>query len=397
MHRQLEFPDGIMFANGTMARTPHELAALLRDKPELKEEILQLFHDGTLEKWLQDAGWEEPAQRVAQLKRDKSSAVTILVQLNKILAQGSARYGTHSQTPETNRTMPINNTSSPARPPSHLFHRQQTTIRSFWRLEEDRWKKEQAIREKYRAEEQAINTGTAAEQERVRNGLKEIRRAWDNITQKASGLGVNLAEDIIVLEGPTESGDPGQAFDRSINEAVKCQERVNSYFGEIDHTRKAAAEEEQKKRKEAAEEARRRQQEEKERQRAYIKRFLLATRIFSLLIIATVIFRAWAQGSYLLPLIWGACLLFIVFVDGYTDRVKSNIDHVINLVLEEGLTTEVTKIKMNFSLFRVYMVLQRIVAPLITHILWGHPGWTIFLTLGLWFLLLFGFTSEQLD
>ncbi len=377
MHRQLEFLDGIVFANGTMAHTPHELAVLLRDKPELKDEILQLFHDGTLEKWLQSAGWEEPAQRIAQLKSDKGSAVTILVQLNKILAQGSARYGTHSQTPETNRTIPVNNTSSPTRPPSQLLYRQQTAIRSFWRLEEERRKKEQELREKYRSKEQAINTGAAAEQERVRNRLKEIRRAWENIKQKASGLAVNLAENTIVPEGLTETGDPGQAFDQSIDEAIKYQERINSYFGEIDRTRKAAAEEEEKKRREAAEEARRRQQEEKERRKAYIKRFLLATRILSFLIIVTIILRAWAEGSHFLPLIWGACLLFFVwFFDIASHKEYFSIDQ----VTED-----------HFSLFQLYEVLQRIVSPLITHMLWGHPGWTVFLTGGFLFLLVFVF------
>lgn len=162
-----------------MVRTPGELAVLLRDKPEVKDEILVLFHSGTLENWLHSAGWEEPAQRVAKLKREGGSQVAVLVQLNQILVQGSARYGHDQQTREITRVLPEKTLDHPARPVSQLLSRQQAAVRSFWRLEEDRKRKEQEISREFQSREQQIKSQAAAEQDRVRKELKEARRAWE--------------------------------------------------------------------------------------------------------------------------------------------------------------------------------------------------------------------------
>lgn len=254
MYRQLEFPDELKFKNGEAAHTPGELAVLLREKVELSDEVLTMLGEGTLERWLQSTGWEELAQRVAVLRKEGVSKIKALVELNKMLSQGPVKQTKSTDTPENKQPLSRDTSyqaTEPARPPSQLLNRQRLAVKMFWKLEEDKNRREQEIYHQYREEEKAINTRASAEQERVRKALKETKTSWNIIKKKAKELGVDLANQEVKVTLP-ETEDADQAFSMAIERARKCKQNIDACVGEIDRMRKEE-EEKERKRKEMIE------------------------------------------------------------------------------------------------------------------------------------------------
>lgn len=85
--RRLEFSDEFAFSDGKPIRSPQDLGDRLVAEPLLEVEAWQRVDDGSLERWLHDTGWEEPARHVAQIRKQKGPRV--LADLLRLL-QGKA-------------------------------------------------------------------------------------------------------------------------------------------------------------------------------------------------------------------------------------------------------------------------------------------------------------------
>lgn len=254
MYRQLEFPEELRFRNGEAVSTPGELAVLLREKVELSEEVLTMLSEGTLERWLQGAGWEELAQRVAVLRKEEVSKIKALVELNKMLSQGPIKQTKSTDNPDNKQPLSRGTsykTAQPAKPPSQLLNRQRLAVKMFWKLEEDKRKREQEIQNRYQAGEREINILASTKQEPVMDALEEARASWNDIKKKAKELGLELNEREVKADLP-ETEDADKAFSTAIERARECRQNIDTCLGEIDRIRKEEVERE-KRRKERIE------------------------------------------------------------------------------------------------------------------------------------------------
>jgi len=75
--RRIEFSDEFSFSDGKPIRSPQDLGDRLTAEPGLEAEAWLRVDDGSLERWLHDTGWEEPARQVAQMRKQKTGRTLV--------------------------------------------------------------------------------------------------------------------------------------------------------------------------------------------------------------------------------------------------------------------------------------------------------------------------------
>lgn len=222
--RRIELPDEFAFSDGKPVRTPQELGDRLAAEPTLETEAWQHVDEGSLERWLHDTGWEEPARHIAQMRKQKGPR--LLADLVRLLQgkpspkapSGPAASPVNAESAPrpvgvepTNAVSRVSGTMEPSMEHSQsagdsaLLERQHQAIRTFLGAEA-------ALHSA--AEEEARRT--AAEEQEAREEADARRAETERLRQEATAIQAQaraqLAEvNLDVKELPSEATGRGRA------------------------------------------------------------------------------------------------------------------------------------------------------------------------------------------
>lgn len=187
------------FDDGTTARSPVELAALLEAAPARVEELWPRFRAGDLARWLRHLGMEEAALGVEHLHAQGEARAEVLPRLVRLL-KGEPETMTRgvgqaagpqprlaadilARGPLTARARPVVAPVQPRRQESRLAYRLQVALQTFRRAEEDRAQIEEAETRRARAEEEEAEQAALAVKAPAQARLAEARQAWQDTRQ----------------------------------------------------------------------------------------------------------------------------------------------------------------------------------------------------------------------